>query len=231
VLRLDNLPLAVQKILKGGSRREQDRFIRREHVESFVADLLTRNKPATASNRYRALRVFFRWLAEEGEITESPMRNMSPPVIPETPVPVLSDDAIKRLLKACEGKDFADRRDMAIIRLFIDSGLRRAELAHLSVTDVDLDQNVVVVLGKGRRPRACPFGRKTAIALDRYVRVRAVHRAAHLDALWLGQRAPVTDSGVSQIVREARARRRHRRLAPAPTASHVRVRLAQRPIL
>jgi site-specific recombinase XerD len=174
--------------------------IRREHVESFVADLLTRNKPATASNRYRALRVFFRWLAEEGEIAESPMRNMSPPAIPETPVPVLSDDAIKRLLKACEGKDFADRRDMAIVRLFIDSGMRRAELAHLSVSDVDLDQSVVVVLGKGRRPRTCPFGHKTGIALDRYIRARAAHKAAHLDALWLGQRAPVTDSGISQIV-------------------------------
>lgn len=174
--------------------------IRREHVEAFVADLLTRNKPATASNRYRALKVFFRWLSEEGEIAESPMRNMKPPIIPETPVPVLSDDEIKRLLKACEGKEFVDRRDLAILRLFIDSGLRRAELAHLEVSDVDLDQSVVVVLGKGRRPRSCPFGHKSAIALDRYIRARRLHKMAHLDALWLGQRAPVTDSGISQIV-------------------------------
>jgi site-specific recombinase XerD len=83
--------------------------IRREHVEAFVADLLTRNKPATANNRYRALKVFFRWLTEEGEIAESPMRNMKPPIIPEMPVPVLTDDEIKRLLKACEAKEFVDR--------------------------------------------------------------------------------------------------------------------------
>jgi site-specific recombinase XerD len=176
--------------------------IRREHIEAFIANLLTRNKSATASNRYRALQVFFRWLTEEGEITESPMRNMRPPIIPETPVPVLSDDEIKRVLKACEGKEFADRRDMAILRLLIDSGMRRGELAHLTVADVDLDQSVVVVLGKGRRPRACPFGRKTAIALDRYLRARAAHKVAHLDALWLGQRAPITDSGIAQIVRK-----------------------------
>jgi site-specific recombinase XerD len=145
----------------------------REHVEMFMADLLARRKPATASNRYRALQAFFRWLVEEGEIVESPMRNMRPPIIPETPVPVVSDDEIKRLLKACEGKGFDERRDTAIMRLLIDSGLRRAELAHLTVGDVDLDQNVVVVLGKGRRPRTCPFGRKTAVALDRYMRERA----------------------------------------------------------
>jgi site-specific recombinase XerD len=66
--------------------------LRREHIEAFIAELLTRNKPATASNRYRALQVFFRWLSDEGEVSESPMRNMRPPIVPETPVPVLSDD-------------------------------------------------------------------------------------------------------------------------------------------
>ena len=47
--------------------------LRREHVESFIAHLLKNWKPATASNRYRALRVFFGWLLEEGEIQRSPM--------------------------------------------------------------------------------------------------------------------------------------------------------------
>ena len=75
---------------------------------------------------------------------------------------------------------------MAILRLFIDSGLRRAEVAALKVSDVYFDQSVVIVLGKGRRPRTWPFGRKTAVALDRYLRERARHPYAHLEALWLG---------------------------------------------
>lgn len=58
----------------------------------------------------------------------------------------------------------------------------------------------MIVLGKGRRPRACPFGHKTAIALDRYIRARQAQKIPYLDALWLGQREPVTDSGISQIV-------------------------------
>jgi site-specific recombinase XerC len=58
---------------------------------------------------------------------------------------------------------------MAIVRLFLDTGMRLAELAALRVADVDFEQNLALVLGKGRRPRACPFGRGTAQALDRSV--------------------------------------------------------------
>ena len=46
--------------------------IRREHVETFITSLLERWKPATAHNRYRALRAFFGWLLEEGEIVREP---------------------------------------------------------------------------------------------------------------------------------------------------------------
>src|SRR4029450_13692946 len=53
--------------------------------------------------------------------------------------------------------------------------------------DLDLDDQVVIVLGKGHRPRAAPFGRKTALAQDRYLRMRASHPFAHLPNLWLGQ--------------------------------------------
>jgi hypothetical protein len=66
---------------------------------------------------------------------------------------------------------------------------RRAELVGLRLADLDLDLDVALVLGKGRRERALPFGRKTAVALDRYLRVRARHRDAELSWLWLGQRS------------------------------------------
>ena len=70
------------------------------------------------------------------------------------------------------------------------------------MADVDFELNVVLVLGKGSRSRACPFGRKTAQALDRYLRARSHWRNAEASALWLGQGGPMTDSGVAQAVRE-----------------------------
>jgi site-specific recombinase XerD len=174
----------------------------REHIEEFVADILTRAKPATASNRYRALQQFFKWAVDEGEIAASPMSKMKPPHIPEEPPPVVSDADLARLLKACEGKDFLSRRDAAIIRLLLDTGMRRSELAGLTVADIDFEHNVAVVMGKGRRPRACPFGRRSAVALDRYLRVRAQHRDAEHPALWLGHAGPMTPNGVYQAVRD-----------------------------
>lgn len=172
----------------------------REHVEAYLSDLLARWKPATASNRYRALAQFFRYLVDEGEMDVSPMANMRPPKVPETPVAVLGEDELRALLGAAGGKGFDDRRDAAIIRLFIDTGMRCSELATLKVSDLDLDEGVAVVLGKGRRPRACPFGAKTSLALDRYLRVRARHNRAGDSALWLGGKGGMTDSGVRQMI-------------------------------
>lgn len=57
------------------------------------------------------------------------------------------------------------------------------------------------MLGKGRRPRVCPFGRKTAQALDRYLRVRAPHRHSHDEALWLGPQGPLGDAAVDIMIR------------------------------
>jgi len=173
----------------------------REHVEEFLADVLRRNKPASAETRYGGLRQFFKWAVEEGEIKSSPMANMSPPAVPEDPPAMLTDDQVRALLRACEGKSFDGRRDTAILRLFIDTGMRRSELAYLKLDDLNLDQNFARVLGKGRRQRVCPFGRKTAQALDRYLRERARHPHADADALWIGRQGPLTDSAVDLMIR------------------------------
>jgi integrase len=54
-----------------------------------------------------------------------------------------------------------------MVRLFLDNGMRLDELAKLRVDDVNLDyDNTATVPGKGHRPRVCPFGTKTAQALD-----------------------------------------------------------------
>jgi site-specific recombinase XerC len=144
--------------------------------------------------------LFFTWALAEGELEASPMAGMRPPQIPEIPVPILTEDQLRRLLKACDGRDFAARRDSAIIRPLIDTGLRRGECAGIMLDDLDLDDQVVTVLGKGRRPRVLAYGRKTALALDRYLRTRAGHPHAVLPNLWIGRNGAMTASGVFQVV-------------------------------
>jgi site-specific recombinase XerC len=89
-----------------------------------------------------------KWALIEEEMTRNPLLGTVSPQVPEQPVPVLTVEQLRALFKACEDKDFATRRDMAIVRLFLDTGVRLAELARLSTEDVDLDNRKALVLGK-----------------------------------------------------------------------------------
>jgi site-specific recombinase XerD len=175
--------------------------IRPEHVEAFMEKLTANWAPATAGTRYRDLQQLFRYLVLEGEVKASPMANLRPPIQPETPVPVTSDDDVRRLLASLDGRDFDSRRDMAIFLMLIDTGMRRSECTGLTVEDVDMNLNVAQVLGKGRKPRAVPFGNRTAVAIDRYKRARKTHRLAHLPGFWLTQKGTLTPNGLTQLVR------------------------------
>lgn len=179
------------------------RKVTRGDVEEWITHLLDTRSPATASNRYRSVQQFFAWAVEEDEIGVSPMARMRPPTIPEVPIPVPTDDQLSSLLKVCDGRQFVARRDTAIIRLFLDTGMRLAELAGLTLGDVDLDAGVAVVLGKGRRPRSCPFGDKTTLALDRYQRDRGRQpRTGKITAFWIAEkgRGPLGANGIAQMV-------------------------------
>ena len=175
--------------------------IRREHCEAFVQDQLDRHSASTANTRYRGLQRFFGWAEDEGEIDVSPMHRMRPPKFEERVPEVLEVDDLRRLLEACRGRAFETRRDLAILLLLIDTGMRRGEVAAARGDDLDLDQRLLRVMGKGGRERLVPLGRKLVQALDRYLRVRFTHAHAEAATLFLGRAGPITPSGVYQIVR------------------------------
>jgi site-specific recombinase XerD len=137
-------------------------------LEAFMADLLARRTASTAATYYKILKVLYGWLIDEEELEADPMAKMKPPIVPANPVPIVPADGLKRLFAACAGKSFEGRRDTALIMLLLlDTGARRAKMVGLKLTDVDLDLDVLLVLGKGRRERTLPFGRKAGEALDR----------------------------------------------------------------
>lgn len=168
-------------------------------IASWLESLHERgNQPQTVLTRYKGMRRFTRWLLAEGEVAKDPMANLEQPKPQMKAVPVLTDAEIERLLKTCAGQTFQDRRDLAILRVLFDCGLRISECSALRVDDVDLNNlDVLHVIGKGRKPRAVPFGAKTARALDRYLRARRQHpRAATTAALWLGERGGFSVDGL-----------------------------------
>lgn len=172
--------------------------LNRPAIREWLAQLADTHEASTVKTRYRGLFRFCGWLVDEDEIPDNPMRTVSPPEPKSKPVPVLSDDELAALMKSCAGKEFADRRDEAIIRLLLDCGIRVSELCGLTVDGLDLDQGMAIVRGKGNKVRPIYFGARTTRALDRYVRVRRTHRWAHTDALFLAQRGPITPDGVRE---------------------------------
>lgn len=170
----------------------------RRLIRDWLADLTDGHAPATVKTRYRGLFRFCGWLAAEDELETNPMKGLSPPTIPSAPVPVLTDADLTSLLRACRGKEFNAVRDTAMLRLLLDCGLRVSELCGLTVAGTDLDNEYALVTGKGSKVRPVYFGAQTSAAVDKYLRRRASHRWAHLDALLITQRGAMSPDGVRE---------------------------------
>lgn len=183
-----------------------------EHIRAFLLAEEQRTSPVSAAVHFRNLRVFFGWLASEEERSKpNPMARIEGPKVSKKAKTFFSDDELARLIKTCQGSSFADRRDTAIMRVLIDTGLRVSGLANLrydlddeSHNDVFLTQRKLRIRLKGGDETWVPIGKKAAAALDRYIRVRARHAQASSPWLWLGVQghntAHMTDSGIRDMV-------------------------------
>jgi site-specific recombinase XerD len=194
---------AIEQIAKylAGMGITEVTAVTKSHVEDFIAGLLVTRSAATANNRFRALQQYFKWLDQDGYLASNPMAQMRPPHVPEAAVPLVSAQDLRALLEICKGRRFEDRRDEAIIRLLLDTGIRRNELLGLRSADVDVDEQLVSVLGKGGRPRLVPFGSRTAKSLDRYDLARSGHPNATLDLFWLSRRGVFGESGLAIMLK------------------------------
>ncbi len=179
-----------------------------QDVQHWIVRLLGRYSGAYASNQYRALQQFFKWLAAEEELPD-PMAGLRPPKVTSKLVPVFTSQELSQLARACAGRGFTQRRDTAIVAVLTASGIRLSELAGIRYhpgdaqrSDVDLWHREITVRGKGGKPRIVKISHEAARSLDRYIRVRARHAQAYRPQLWLGvsNRGPMTASGIYQMI-------------------------------
>lgn len=182
---------------------DQVPLLTRESVVAFLAAERARGMAAnTVKTRFRGLHVLATWLNDEGLTPGNLLRGVKAPNAVTDPPAVLTDDELTALLKACSGRRFIDRRDAAIARLLIDTGMRASECVGISVDDISLRNKVVTVTGKGGRTRTIPFGGKTAVALDRYMRERRSHKYADRSALWLSERGVLHYDGLAYAMEQ-----------------------------
>jgi site-specific recombinase XerD len=187
----------------------------REHIEAYLVHLRERTSASTAATRYRGLRQLFKWLEEEGEITRNPFTRMRPPRVDEKAVPVIPKSDLTALIQSLAGTRFEDRRDMAIVRLLLNTGARLEEVSQLRLDDIGLQHRELYVVGKGRKARVLPLGAKAVKDLDRYLRARARHKHEDLPWLWLSFKGRLTSSGIAQMMK-----RRCRAIGISPIHPH-----------
>jgi site-specific recombinase XerD len=183
-----------------------------EHIRAFILAEEKRTSAASAAVHFRNLRVYFGWLDSEGErANPNPMTRVEGPKVTKKAKALFTEDELTRLLKTCPGTSFIDRRDTAILRVLIDTGMRVSGLAGLrydsdedSRNDVFLSQCRLRMRLTGGDETWVPIGKKAAAALDRYIRARVKHPQSGSPWLWLGVQghntAHMTDSGIRDMV-------------------------------
>jgi integrase/recombinase XerC len=136
--------------------------------------------------RLSAIRGFYNYLLREQAVTGNPAHDVSAPKSPQRLPDTLSVDDMSSLLAA--GTDGPlEVRDLAMLELMYSSGLRLSELVSLDTRDIDLEERVLRVTGKGSKTRLVPIGRKAIQALHTWLRVRATQLAEGETAVFTGR--------------------------------------------
>lgn len=160
----------------------------------FSAGAVTESErgPRSAASLHRmkaAVRAFFAWAAEAGEVNDNPARSIRMHRLPRKLPVFLTTAEKKRLLKELKGRtDFSTLRDRAMIEVLLGTGIRLGELAALDMDDIDLDAKHLRVRAKGNVPQVKFIKTDLRTLLRRYLAERRRHGRPEMEALFLSNR-------------------------------------------
>jgi integrase/recombinase XerC len=152
-----------------GPRASDPGDITHVEVRRFLGDCYRKGlTKATVSRKLAALKSFFRYLLEEGLVSENPLQLVSSPRYRRALPEYLSIHEVLQLIEAPSGDGVLDQRNRALLELLYATGIRAGELVRIDTEDMDLTARVVRVTGKGNKERIVPFGRHAGKALTAY---------------------------------------------------------------
>lgn len=205
---LRNYRLDLSQFLEFCSRHREGLTLEQvayQDLRAFLATALKKNRKTTVARKLSALRTFFKYLQRLGVASQNPAKLAPSPKLEKVLPHYLSVDEAFHLLGEPKGDDFGNSRDKAILEVFYGGGLRLAELAGLSLEDVDLVPGVLRVWGKGAKERLAFLGEPAQKALMSYLSLRlrflARHGAGDETALFVNSRGRrLSSRGVARVV-------------------------------
>ncbi len=141
-------------------------------VREYLGTLFGKKNPTSIARKLSSLRSFFDYCVKRGTVKDNPAKEVPAPKVPKRVPKFLTVDEVFALLETPDATGALGRRDKAIMELLYASGLRVSELVGLNRGDLNVDDGVVRVLGKGRKERMVPVGKKACDALKNYLDLR-----------------------------------------------------------
>ncbi len=150
--------------------------IKLDDIHAFLSYLTTtyHSKAATRARKASSIRVFFNYLCAKANLIESnPAQNLETPKLDRRLPKYLSLEDSQKLLHVTANEDNRNaKRDYAIITLFLNCGMRLAELVGINIKDIDFSENKMTVIGKGNKERAVYLNKACINAINDYLSVR-----------------------------------------------------------
>lgn len=144
-------------------------------VRAYLASLMERKLQARSINRcISSLKTFYKFLLREGILHDNPMLLVKMLKTPKNLPEIIQAESIVQLLEADNvfEEGFEGQRDRIIIELLFGTGIRRAELLHVSENDIDFLQRTIRIFGKGRKERLVPITNTLAKSLNNYIQLK-----------------------------------------------------------
>lgn len=188
-------------------------LITKEHIRAFIQHLQKEARtprtnlplsPITVQGYVRTLKAFFSWLEKEDYVNHNVMDHIPLPKAVTKVITTLSEEQIQKLTLLCNGSSKSGYRNLCLLLLMLDTGIRVSELASIDVDDVDLNQGYIIIrIAKGGKERIIPVGSLVQKMLWRYINnYRPQPLTTKITRLFLNESGtPLTKNGIQQMVR------------------------------
>jgi integrase/recombinase XerC len=140
-----------------------------QDLRKFLGHLISRKiKKSSLARKLSAVRAFFKYLHREGVVPGNPAHLIATPKQDKRLPSVLTVDDALRLMNAPEGDAVDDLRDRAVLETLYSTGIRASELIGINFEDINRNDHLLRIRGKGRKERIVPVGSKALDAIDAY---------------------------------------------------------------
>jgi integrase/recombinase XerD len=151
---------------EGGSMRDA----KADDLSRFIRALFDSGlNPSSINRKISTVKTFYRYMLFSSQISHNPAADLELLKVGRKLPIILSVDEIAAIIEAADEPTPLGQRDRACLELLYAAGMRISEMLGLKLTDLDLDNRLVSIIGKGNKQRIVPIGNKAVKAVDRYI--------------------------------------------------------------